>query len=131
MASCFYDYLAILDSEEEFEGFAREDITQAERNIEDCSGESDISESAAESEIESEAASDSWTFDVSPIDIIEFDECVGSSTVLLAEVKALDLFSLLFPEELIELIALETNRHAQQKQQKADIVDKNWHPNNK
>ena len=109
-------------------------IGQGESDIsvsEEEESDTDDEESTAESEIESETSRDSWTFDVSPIDIIEFDECVGSSTVLLAEVKALDLFSLLFPEELIELIALETNRKAQQKQQKVDIVNKSWHPNNK
>ena len=43
MATCSYDIFSDSDSEEQFEGFAREDITEAERNIEDYLGENDIS----------------------------------------------------------------------------------------
>ncbi|RUA05517.1 MAG: hypothetical protein DSY43_04450, partial [Gammaproteobacteria bacterium] len=42
----------------------------------------------------------------------------------------MDFFNLVFPQNVLELIVLETNRNAEQKQAKAGVVDKNWTPVN-
>ena len=67
-------------------------IGQGESDIsvsEEEESDTDDEESTAESEIESETSRDSWTFDVSPLDIIEFD---GLSYCSACRSKGLRLF---------------------------------------
>ena len=123
--------------EEEFLGFTEADLPR--RNIsEEDSGQSDISadeisgESSSEAE-ESENESDNEeerTSDVEDVVVKDFNKLTGPTTNLSAAKTAGDFFKLVFPEDLIELIVNETNRNAEQKQQQAGSVDKDWTPVN-
>ena len=80
---------------------------------------------------EEEVEEDSiWTRDLEEINIALFEENVGPTEILPEGANCLNLLLILFPEELINLIVVETNRNAEQKQAAANKVDKDWQPPN-
>lgn len=60
------------------------------------------------------------------IDIVSFKENVAPTQILPEGANYLNFLLILFPEELINLIVVETNRNAKQKQAAANKVDKDW-----
>lgn len=58
------------------------------------------------------------------IDIVSFEENVAATEILPEGANCLNFLFLLFPEELINLIVVETNQNAKQNQAAANKVDK-------
>ena len=126
------------NEEEEFPGFTAEDIAelQSVESDDESSGESDISFDKETSDSESESSDSEeeeesvWSRDLGEIDMAAFEKNVGPTNILPEGASCLDFFLLLFPEELIDLIATETNRNAEQKQAAVNKIDKDWQPVN-
>ena len=62
--------------------------------------------------------------------VLPFQEETGPATILAKEKKELDFFHQLFPQEMYENIARETNRYAAKQQQIANRVDPIWYDTN-
>ena len=138
------------DDNKDFEGFTAEELTNLrpleEDEQSDISVESYYSSSEAESsEYESDednssddgagddhdgqpALPQTWTEQLSTSVIEDFVEHPGPNTVLEASKKEIDFFHLLFTEDLYELIARETNKYAEQLQQRNGKQDTYWQP---
>lgn len=125
------------ENNDEFVGFTIDEIPERPdfESDPETSGESDISLGDESSENgsensdseEEEVEEDSiWTRDLDEIDIALFEENVGPTEILPEEANCLDFLLILFPEELINLIVVETNRNAEQKQAAANKVNKDW-----
>jgi len=134
MATCEEIFGNSDESEEEFIGFTRSEI-DPESDTESL-GDSDISFSdsgseSSESEDENNAEEgDQWSRNLRNVAVAPFVKPTCPVNILPAESTALDFFNLVFPQNVLELIVLETNRNAEQKQAKAGVVDKNWTPVN-
>lgn len=116
------------DSEEEFEGFTARDVENVNPMEESMIGddnESDISISTVHSEDlsdlsdedeleEDEEPEQTWNSDRDPVNVVEFTARSGPVSWIPEDGTAIDFFSLLFPEELFELMVMETNRYARQ-----------------
>lgn len=129
------------ENNNEFVGFTVEEIPERPvfESDPEASGESDISledewsESGSEnSDSEKEEVEEDgiWTRHLNEIDIASFKENVAPTEILPEGANCLDILLILFPEELINLIVVETNRNAKQKPARANKVDKDWQPAN-
>uniref|UniRef100_A0A8W8P1P5 PiggyBac transposable element-derived protein domain-containing protein n=1 Tax=Magallana gigas TaxID=29159 RepID=A0A8W8P1P5_MAGGI len=130
------------DSSTEFEGFgpevveaAREDLLEVvEVNQEAISDIdiSDISDTESESENDDNPLEENengdrrtWREMLRNVDLEDFTGTPGPTKELNATAEEIDFFHLMFPDDLYELIATETNRYAEQKQEK-NGVDGRW-----
>ena len=68
-----------------------------------------------------------WTDQLTPSVIKDFVDNAGPTTVLSGDKREIDFFQLLFPENLFSLIANETNKYADQTQQKKGQNNNKWH----
>lgn len=112
------------ENNDEFVGFTIDEILERfdfESDFE-ISGESDIflgdelSENGSENSDfeEEEVEEDSiWIRDFDEIDIVLFEENVGSIEILFEEVNCFDFLYILFFEEFINLIVVEINRNVE------------------
>ena len=123
------------EEEEEFEGFTPEEVVRAiERGAEvqqihedELSDISFDEESEEESENnESESSDDEWSDTLTQVDIPQFRETSGPTTPMEADKNELHFLELLFPDEIYGILVTETNRYAQQLQEKLGKDDTNW-----
>ena len=123
------------ENDDKFVGFTVEEIPECPdfESDPEASGESDISlgdessENGSEnSDLEEEEVKEEsiWTRNLHEIDIASFEENVGLTEILPEGANCLNFLLILFPEELINLIVVETNWNAEQKQAAANKVDK-------
>ena len=61
---------------------------------------------------EEEEEEETWNVDENPIRVLPFTEPTGSTSGVAEDGTAIDLFYLMFPEDLIEHIVTETNQYA-------------------
>ena len=135
------------DSDSEFTGFSVEDLRLAEENyarvaqeqIEDIS-DMDISDFSDDEDENEDSEHDDpepiqngdagqWRNQLNAIEINEFVGNVGPAQVLSDDKKEIDFFSQLFPPELFQFIADETNKYADKLQQEKG-EDGNWRRTN-
>ena len=135
------------DSDSEFTGFSVEDLRLAEENyarvaqeqIEDIS-DMDISDFSDDEDENEDSEHDDpepiqngdagqWRNQLNAIKINEFVGNVGPAQVLSDDKKEIDFFSQLFPPELFQFIADETNKYADKLQQEKG-EDGNWRRTN-
>ena len=81
--------------------------------------ESDISVSSVSTEDlsdfeEEEAEEETWNENSNSVEVSPFTEATGPTSGVAEDGTAIDFFYLMFPEELIEQIVAETNRHARE-----------------
>ena len=81
--------------------------------------ESDISVSSVATEdlsglSDSEEEEETWNANANPIEVSPFTAATGPTSGVAEDGTAIDFFYLMFPEELIEHIVVETNRYAQE-----------------
>ena len=124
-------------SDNEFEGFLPENIEIAERNIDhiesvnisdvDCSDFTDES-SDSEEFILNDGNQDPeiWSEALHNVNIEEFSDNPGPTTQLPPNCNEMDFLNLIFPAELFKTIADETNRYAEQEQEKKNSSDAKW-----
>lgn len=67
-----------------------------------------------------------WSSQLNDVHLEEFQQPVGAVHDLAFDSPAIDFFTLLFEEEMFQLIAAETNRYAAEKQQTQP--DSRWFP---
>lgn len=85
-------------------------------DVSEMGDESDESESESESEIESEGDEQiEWTNRLRNIDVQEFTSPVGITFELGNEAREVDVFKMLFDDDIVNVIVTETNRYARQK----------------
>ena len=124
----------------EFEGFVPEVVQAAENNISnmDFSNNfsdisiSDISDVSSRFE-EDEEGSESpelWSESLTDVEIAEFTGRPGPVTILDASASEIDFFHLMFPKELYEILAAETNRYAESEQERKKCIDPKWRATN-
>lgn len=132
------------DSSTEFEGFGPEVVEAARKellelvevNPEDISDVdiSDISDIETESESENDdnpleenenGDRRAWREMLQNVDLEDFTGTPGPTRTLDATAEEIDFFNLMFPVFLYEVIARETNRYAEQEQEK-NGVDPRW-----
>ncbi|KAK3107672.1 hypothetical protein FSP39_019607 [Pinctada imbricata] len=124
------------DSGSDFEGFAPEVVAAAEKKLLDLLelypndlsdvDLSDLDFESSDSEDENDDAStsntnqngDQWTDRLRRFTIEDFNGTPGPTTILPSDANEIDFFNLLFPSELLEKIAEETNRYAESEQEK-------------
>ncbi|KAK3108956.1 hypothetical protein FSP39_019728 [Pinctada imbricata] len=124
------------DSGSDFEGFAPEVVAAAEKKLLDLLeldpndlsdvDLSDLDFESSDSEDENDDAStsntnqngDQWTDRLRRFTIEDFNGTPGPTTILPSDANEIDFFNLLFPSELLEKIAEETNRYAESEQDK-------------
>ena len=129
-----------------FSGFSAEELNQARENFvrgnrdtdSDLSVENYTSSEAEESDSEENLTDEDrpiarplpedWTDQLTPSVIEDFVDNAGPTSVLSGDNREIDFFQLLFPENLFSLIANETNKHADQSQQRKGQNDNTWHP---
>ena len=68
-----------------------------------------------------------WTDQLTPSVIEDFVDNAGPTTILSGDKREIYFSQLLFPENLFSLIANETNKHADQTQQRKGQNDNKWH----
>jgi len=112
------------DSEcEDFEGFTQVDLGENGSVFTSQSGEESESDVSVESSLSDESDSEdqthvnnaeNWSRDPTPLNVQPFTAIYGPVTNIPAEGNADDVFSLLFGQELFELIVREINRYAEQ-----------------
>ena len=128
-----------------FSGFSAEELNQAQENFVRGSRDTDSDLSIEDYTNSEEEASDSdasltdkdrpivrplpqdWTDQLTPSVIEDFVDNAGPTTVLSGDKREIDFVQLLFPENLFSLIANETNKHADQTQQKKGQSNNKWH----
>ena len=128
-----------------FLGFSSEELNQARENFvrgnrdtdSDLSVENYTSSEAEESDSEKKSTdedrpiarplSEDWTDQLTPSVIEDFVDNTGPTSILSGDKREIDFFQLLFPENLFSLIANETNKHADQSQQRKGQNDNKWH----
>ena len=69
-----------------------------------------------------------WTERLSTVEVPEFTSNTGPTYELGAEKQEADFFHQLFPQEIYEKIAAETNRYAIQMQEQRGTLDRSWRP---
>ncbi|KAK3108149.1 hypothetical protein FSP39_002030 [Pinctada imbricata] len=124
------------DSGSDFEGFAPEVVAAAEKKLLDLLeldpndlsdvDLSDLDFESSDSEDENDDAStsntnqngDQWTDRLRRFTIEDFNGTPRPTTILPSDANEIDFFNLLFPSELLEKIAEETNRYAESEQEK-------------
>ena len=126
-------------------GFSAEELNHAQKDfvrgsrdtgsdlsVEDCTSseeeESDSEESLTDEDrpIVGPLPQD-WTDQLTPSVIEDFVDNVGPTAILSGDKREIDFFQLLFPENLFSLIANETNKHADQIQQRKGQNNNRWH----
>jgi len=125
-----------LDDDQDFNGFTAEEVLQATKKCADIRelDLSDISfsevlsdEEDSPGDLDSEAENDvTWSGDLSRIQIPQFTESVGPTTILDAGENELDFLFLLFPHSLFRDISDQTNLYADQLQHKLQREDRQW-----
>ena len=121
--------------EEAFEGFTPEDVLRAiergaevqqihEDELSDISFDEEFEEESENNE--SESSDDEWSDTLAQVDIPQFRETSGPTTPMKADKNELDFLELLFPDEIYGILVTETNRYAQQLQEKLGKDDTNW-----
>ena len=127
-----------------FSGFSAEELNQARENFVRGSRDTDSDLSIEDYTNSEEEASDSdasltdedrpivrplpqdWTDQLTPPVIQDFVDNAGPTAVLSGDMREIDFFQLLFPENLFSLIANRTNKHADQTAKKGQN-DNKWH----
>ena len=128
-----------------FLGFSAEELDQARENFVRGSRDTDSDLSIEDYTSNKEEPSDSdasltdedrpmvrplpqdWTDQLTPSVIEDFVDNAGRTTILSGHKREMDFFQLLFQENLFSLIVKETNKHADQTQQKKGQNDNKWH----
>ena len=126
-------------------GFSAEELNQARENFvrgnrdtdSDLSVENYTSSESEESDSEENSTDEDrpiarplpedWTDQLTPSVIEDFVDKAGPTSILSGDKREIDFFKLLFPENLFSLIANETNKHADQTQQRKGQNDNTWH----
>ena len=120
------------DEDNEFFGFLPEEINF--ENLKRRAEESDLSideySSSGESQETSDedVSADGWTEKLRDVYIQEFAEDVGATFILESEAKEQDFFGKIFPDEIFEILAEQTNLYALQLQVERHKVDERWTP---
>ena len=131
MAACD-NFSSSSDEDNEFFGFLPEEINF--ENLKRRAEESDLSideySSSGESQETSDedVSADGWTEKLRDVYIQEFAEDVGATFILGSEAKEQDFFGKIFPDEIFEILAEQTNLYALQLQVERHKVDERWTP---
>ena len=133
--------IVVINESLNFLGFSAEELDQARENfvrgsrdtdsdlpIEDyTSNKEEPSDSDASLTDEDRPLPQDWTDQLTPSVIEDFVDNAGRTTILSGHKREMDFFQLLFQENLFSLIVKETNKHADQTQQKKGQNDNKWH----
>ena len=67
-----------------------------------------------------------WSATLQNVDVMDFNDIPGPTTPLPATAREIDYFNLIFPEELFESIADETNRYAEIEEARRETNGTEW-----
>ena len=105
------------DEEEEFWGFTNEEPrVNSDIDVNKISSEDGQADDESNADSEEEGVELEWTKVLTSVEIEPFTEASpGPVTILNGDAKEIDFFALMFPNEIFEILARETNRYAQRK----------------